>query len=109
MHHEMMKRSSDILILLANKEELTPENLDLIWESSIGKQETTVGVIFKVIKQLSNVLSADHLDYILTKIRELNREYYEKRTVKLIRKLVLNCAYNNDYLEVKQWRNYIAL
>lgn len=77
-HHEIMKRSPTILKFLAKHDALRGEDLDLLWQSSIGKHETLVRVVYDTIADITHELSEEHLDLLFSRIQAVDLADYRE-------------------------------
>ena len=96
-HVEVIKRSSSLLIFLANNNHLTVEHLDLLWKSQEDKHEATVLGVYETINEIANYLSKEGISYLFEKINSMPVKKYNEQTVKFVKEFTLKSfdAYRN--------------
>ena len=98
-HDELLRRSLDLLVFVANRGQLQHEHIMLLWNAagqpppsgSAGapmatstQSSTTTRTVYKVLSQLSSRLSSEHLSVLLNLIQTIPRPIDEGK-VELIR------------------------
>ena len=70
-HLQLVQRTTDILKMLANENDLKDEELSMFW--NLGKTEYKLE-IYKIINDMSYYLSQEHIDYLFNQILETPTE-----------------------------------
>ena len=69
-HSELMKRSVELWIWLAQRKKFEKEQLDSIWKSSRGAHASQIRVIYDVIERLAPYLATSLLTHLLDKLTD---------------------------------------
>lgn len=91
IHSEMLKRSVEIFVMFSHHGEMDDKLLDLLWDSSLGKQETIVDGVHKIIKQIAPLLPPSLLDHLFVKMKNLPASSFDTRLLALVKRL-LDCV-----------------
>eukprot|EP01119_Soliformovum_irregulare_P004626 TRINITY_DN1568_c0_g1_i1.p1 TRINITY_DN1568_c0_g1~~TRINITY_DN1568_c0_g1_i1.p1 ORF type:complete len:2028 (+),score=618.17 TRINITY_DN1568_c0_g1_i1:116-6085(+) len=83
LHPELVKRSDKLLYAIRHHKALTQDMLELIWNSSLDKQETLVEAIYRVIAQISVDFRKDEVEFLLSKIKLIPAKKFDKRIIEL--------------------------
>lgn len=85
LHIQLISRCVDIPRFLAQVDQLTKADLDLMWNATVDKHETELHAIFINISELSTSLSLEHINYVYRKIQSIPFQSYDLQTLQLIR------------------------
>ncbi|ELR15597.1 ubiquitin domain containing protein [Acanthamoeba castellanii str. Neff] len=83
-HVELIRQSLGILNFLVSKNKLAVEDLDMLWEASLGRHESEKRVIFETIVSLGQNLPYKTIDHIFSRIMETPINGYDAETVILV-------------------------
>ena len=90
-HHELMKRSTDILKLFASENCLENRHLDLIWRAMTWAMkrddELQLQTLYKTLDDLAWQLSSSHILYLFSLVESIPFAEYQLATLDLIREL----------------------
>lgn len=89
-HPELMKRSKEIIYFLAVEGKLTAKDVDMIWESQVGKHETIRHMIWGLLGELANVLDLEIIDFLFDKLKQINYNEYNSNLLFLVRELTVS-------------------
>eukprot|EP01116_Phalansterium_solitarium_P000716 TRINITY_DN10564_c0_g1_i1.p1 TRINITY_DN10564_c0_g1~~TRINITY_DN10564_c0_g1_i1.p1 ORF type:complete len:1509 (+),score=570.89 TRINITY_DN10564_c0_g1_i1:105-4631(+) len=103
MHQELIKRVPPLLRFMTAHNMLSEHDLDLIWTSSLGKQETIEVAIHRVIAEVAVELSDEHIDYLMDKIGQLPLPSQDERMLQLVRALLRVLTMRDAYVKVGSW------
>jgi hypothetical protein len=67
-HVELIRRSTDIVKLLAEDGSLTTDMIELIWSTTVGSHETVQQAVYTLIADIAFHLSGELWDYVDAKI-----------------------------------------
>ncbi|KAH3743698.1 Ubiquitin carboxyl-terminal hydrolase 34 [Pelomyxa schiedti] len=71
MHVELIRRSADIFVFLAQEHRLTRKHLEIIWNASVGTHETVVSCVVSLLSDLHSVLTIPDIEFILDRVKNL--------------------------------------
>ncbi|KAL6065920.1 USP domain-containing protein [Balamuthia mandrillaris] len=83
-HEELIKQSVQVLSFMASHGRLTTEQLDMLWEASLGRHESEKRVIFEAIVTLAQKLPLKTIDHIFDRIKETKLKNYDSETLTLV-------------------------
>ena len=104
LHQELLKRSNDLFKFLAFKKEFKISHINLLWDSSIGKQEAVTSAIYKIFKDLvkENIFTKEYLNHLINKIKELPIKEYDINLISLIQDIDESCLYKQQQQQQQQ-------
>jgi len=91
LHPEIIRRASEIPKFLSKRQQLTLEDLDLMWEASSGKHESVKHLMQQALTDLSGSLVVEQAEYLYQKLRSLSFADWDLVTMNLFRSLCLRC------------------
>ena len=78
VHPELIRRSYNIINMLAKEEKLDNEYLEIIWNNTRTSHEETVRATLELIQKVAENLNMKWLQFIFKKVKEIpNNEYNE--------------------------------
>eukprot|EP01117_Protostelium_nocturnum_P020087 TRINITY_DN8887_c0_g2_i3.p1 TRINITY_DN8887_c0_g2~~TRINITY_DN8887_c0_g2_i3.p1 ORF type:complete len:1974 (+),score=754.24 TRINITY_DN8887_c0_g2_i3:584-6505(+) len=84
IHHETVRKSIEPFRLLSKYGLLTQSHLDLIYDSSLEKQETLLAAIYQVMESLTEDLRSKEVQYFVKKLAQFPVQKVEKEQFKLL-------------------------
>jgi ubiquitin carboxyl-terminal hydrolase 9/24 len=89
-HIELVKRASDLLVLLAQFSRLSVEHLEMIWNSSQGKHDSLVRVIYQAVLDLAPKLNYDQSKFMFNLMKSVPLTLYDEKYLKLVKDFSAN-------------------
>ncbi|PRP81656.1 hypothetical protein PROFUN_01163 [Planoprotostelium fungivorum] len=86
-HHELLKRSGEVIRLMARHNQLTLQDLEEIWICATTVHEAFNSIIFKVLGEVACDLKNEHLTKILEWIDKSPRNILNGTCINLVRDL----------------------
>lgn len=94
-HVELIKRSGEILRLLAQDEKLfSPEIIEMLWSCCKEKHEDIVRATLDLIQELAVYLPLERLGQFFKKLQSLKESEFDEKMVNFLRNYTLNTMKN---------------
>ena len=90
VHPELLKRTPSILKFLAQRDALTLQNLESLWNASVGQHESVIRSVYDTIVDLASCLSGPELDFIFFKIKALEISSFSELTLNFLKGFTFN-------------------
>eukprot|EP01135_Chromosphaera_perkinsii_P005371 Nk52_evm52s343 gene=Nk52_evmTU52s343 len=90
MHVELLRRSSDILRIFLQEQELSDADLVYMWKSGGGKHETILYCLYSIFGELSGAMNNQQLMLFYSLLKEVHFEDYSFQFIYLIQKFTVH-------------------
>lgn len=87
-HHQIVKRSADIIRFLYSHGRFTRDNIDVIWNSASSKHEAEKEALMTLIQDIVPSLSAQDLQYFFLKLYLLSYPEIDSQVLSLIKSFI---------------------
>jgi len=84
-HVEVLRQGLDVLIFLAQNDELHSKQLDLLWDNSLGIHEHDKNIIYSSLIELSTHVGLKQIDHLFGRIYSTPPTEYDSHVLELIR------------------------
>lgn len=89
-HPELLRRSADLFVFMAEAGLLTTAHVDLLWVSCSEKHESYVRAVHEVIISVAPFLHSDLKDTVFQHFSEISSEQYDEKFLKLMKDFSIN-------------------
>ena len=83
-HKQYVAELSHVILFLSNSGSLRNEDLDSVWESSVGKHEAIATNIHRLLGDIAGQLQPDHLDHLLLRFKESHKDCTPREYMRLL-------------------------
>ena len=95
-HAEVLKRCPDIIKFMASENALTREQLDLILESSSGKHDSIIRVVYQLIVDIIDSLPLEQSNYIFDKLAGIPIAEWDEKLIETLREFTFKANLKKD-------------
>ena len=94
-HAELLRRSADLFVFMAEARLLTTAHIDVLWLSCSDKHESYVRAVHEVIIAVAPFLHSDLKDTVFQHFSEISSEQYDEKFLKLMKDFSINAMLGN--------------
>ena len=91
-HLQILQRAEDVLRLYAQTQSLTPELINILWETR-GMDETACISVYSIIGECILGMQKEIVSYVVDKVKEINASTLQLRDVELLHTIGKSATY----------------